>query len=224
MQINIQKLYDDANATVTLQVKAAKLEVYERITNLITSGISVGILLLFSLFAFLFLNIGLSLWIGSYFTQPAMGFLLVGVGYIVLLVVYLIFRDRLEKNKIKNTILEKVSKSYNDYEALILEQEELQKQIYITRQRLSESFDQIKAELLPQKHGHTAKNDLSRGMITKTVEFILKHLLFRNSGVFKKSILPFILNFFLTSRLYDESLGHAFEENLKLKIKELLKK
>ena len=81
-------LYTNTREYINLQTKSVKLEVYERITNVISSGISAGFIALFGLFSFLFINFGLAYYLSELFQSRTAGFFTVGGFYFVVPVSY----------------------------------------------------------------------------------------------------------------------------------------
>ena len=91
----LSNIYSGTNDFVHLQAKSVKLEVYERITNLIASGISSAFIVLFGAVAFLFINLGLAFWLGETYHSYKIGFFALAAFYTALLLLYLIFRHKI---------------------------------------------------------------------------------------------------------------------------------
>lgn len=234
----LNNIYSGTNDYVRLQVRSAKLELYERITTVIESGISAAVILLFGVFSFLFINFGLAFWLGNQMESTPAGFFVVGLFYMVVLGLYLALKDRVAKNKVKNAVLLKVSKTHSDYEQLLEEQELLQAQVAVAEQSivdniatLKENIDVLKDDLTNLKeHFITGKGEgnervgpkLPRMAITSVVDLLLQKVLFRKAGFAKKTVLPIIANALLTSTVFDEDKRTSLIENLKLKLRRFL--
>lgn len=234
------KIYSDTNDFIRLQTQSAKLEIYERVTNLITSGINAAVIGLFGLVSFLFINVGLAFWLSELFNSFALGFLSLGGFYIVVLCVYLLVKDKTAKNKVKNSILLQVSKTYNDYDLLMKDQEFVHAKIEVSEKKIKESFNDLKENIQTLKDdfkklkSNFVSEDLDNGeehvgaplprlALTSIVDLILNKVVFRNAGIVKKTILPIITNALLTSTVFKENKKTSFIENLKLKLPKLLR-
>lgn len=224
MENKFSAVYHSTNDLVTIKTKMVKLEIYERVTNLITSAISSVVIGVFALIAFLFLNMALGFWLSSLFSSAALGFLCLGGFYLLLLFVFLAMRKRFEDKKIKNVILEKVSKTYTDYDELLADQLAVQQEAEDSKNKLSEDFNALKEAIFPssEPEGKSTNHPVMRTVVTSAIELIFQHVILRKAGPLGKSIIPAIVNTFLTSKLFDEKPGDSLMNNLKLKISKLL--
>jgi hypothetical protein len=220
----VHDLYSNTREYINLQSKSVKLEVYERITNVISSGISVGFIALFGLFSFLFINFGLAYYLSDLFESRTIGFLTVGGFYFVVLGLYLLLRRQVARNKLRNTILLKVSKTMNDYDAMLKEQEIVHAQVAASEERLKTSMeelkqkvDEIKGNFIPDENAHKGPK-VPRILLTSAVDFVLKNFILKKSGFLVRNIVPVVANTLLTSKVFHEDKKVSIIENLKLKL------
>lgn len=230
----LNTIYSESNEYVRLQTKSLKLEIYERVTNLIESGISASIVALFGLFSFLFINFGLAFWLSEVFGSTKIGFLVVGGFYFVVLGLYLLLKEKVAQNKVKNIVLKKVSKTHDDYELLLKEQELVHASVAKSEKAIVDSFNELKENIETLKEdfkklkehfvtGEENEEDekvggkIPRIAITTLVDLVMQKVLFRKAGLIKKTILPIITNTLLTSSVFKESKKTSLMENLKLK-------
>jgi hypothetical protein len=231
----IGDLYTNTNEYINLQTKSVKLEIYERVTNVIASGISAGFIALFGLFSFLFINFGLAYYLSELFQSRTIGFFTVGGFYFVVLGIYLLLKDKVAKNKLKNTILLKVSKTMDDYDAMLQEQEIVHAQVDKSAALLKENIEdlKLKAEIAKEDFKKFKSNFVAdenspvgpkvpRMIITSAVDFIMKKFILKNSGFMVKNLLPIVANTLLTSQVFHEEKKTSLLENLKLKLSKFL--
>lgn len=229
----INNIYSGTNEYVRLQVRSAKLEIYERVTNLIESGISASVILLFGLFSFLFINFGLAFWLAELFQSTKTGFFVVGLFYFAVLGLYLLLKDKVGKNKMKNAVLLKVSKTYDDYDLLLKEQEIVHTQVDTAEKAILTNINELKENIETLKEDFTRLKEhfvtgegegddrvgpkIPRIAMTSLVDLLLQKVVFRKAGFVKKTVMPIIANTLLTSAVFDEKKKTSLIENLKLK-------
>lgn len=234
----INNIYSGTNEYVRLQVRSAKLEIYERVTNVIESGISASVILLFGLFSFLFINFGLAFWLADLFQSTRAGFFTVGLFYFVLLGLYLLLKDKVAQNKVKNAVLLKVSKTHNDYDLLLKEQQMVHAQVDKAEKAILDNFNELKEniETLKEDFNHLKEHfvtgegegedrvgpKIPRIAMTSLMDLVLQKVVFRKAGFVKKTVLPIIANTLLTSAVFDEKKKTSLIENLKLKFSKFL--
>jgi len=231
----ISHLSSDTHDFIQLQARSIKLELYERVTHAVSSAIGSGFIILFAAFSFLFVNLGLAFWLSEVFDSNKFGFLALGGFYFVILGLYLIFRHKIARNRVKNVVLHRISKDMNDYDLLLKEQAMVHAQIKEAELRLKENFEELKENMHTLKEdfaaikGHFASHEekhvgpkLPRIAITSAVDFVLQNLLFRKAGFVKRAILPLIANTLITSKLFHEDKKTSLVENLKLKVSKAL--
>jgi len=235
----VNKISNDTQDYIKLQALSIKLEIYERVTNLITSGINAGIITIFGLLCALFINVGIAFWLSEVTGSYKFGFLLVGGLYFLILGLYILLKDKSTK-EVKNSILLQVSKTHDDFEILLKEQETVSIKVEKAEQLIKESAEELKANL------QTIKDDfkklksnfvseekeigeekigapLPRLALTSIVDLLLNKVVLKNSGLLKKAILPIVTKALLTSTVFKENKTTSFIENLKLKLPKILR-
>jgi hypothetical protein len=224
----VHDLYTNTREYVNLQTKSVKLEIYERVTNVISSGISAGFIALFGLFSFLFINFGLAYYLSDLFESRTAGFFTVGGFYFVVLGIYLLLKDKVAKNELKNSILLNVSKTMNDYDELLKEQEDIHVKVAAAEivlkanlDALKQKADDLKGNFIPDPDAHKGPK-VPRMIMTSAVDFILQKFILKNSGFLIKQILPVVANTLLTSKVFNEEKKTSLLENLKLKLSKFL--
>lgn len=224
----VHDLYTNTREYINLQSRSVKLEIYERVTNVISSGISAGFIALFGLFAFLFINFGLAYYLSDVFESKTYGFLTIGGFYIVVLGLYLLLRNKIAKNTLKNSILLKVSKTMNDYDEMLKEQDIVHAQVAASEERLKISMDDLKQKMedlkgnfIPDENAHKGPK-VPRILLTSAVDFVLKNFILKKSGFLVKHIVPVVANTLLTSKVFHEDKKVSIIENLKLKLSKFL--
>jgi hypothetical protein len=234
----VNNIYSGTTDYIHLQTRSLKLEVYERITNVIASGISASLIVLFGLFSLFFINVGLAFWLSKLFQSYTLGFLTVGGFYVLVLGIYLLLRDKIAKNKVKNMVLLKVSKSHNDYELLLKEQAILHAQVDEKEKQIKGSFEELKENLETLKedfhklkshfvseekeNGEQVGPKIPRIAITSLIDLLLKKVVLRKAGLVKKLIFPVLANALVTSAVFKENKKTSLLENLKLKFSKFL--
>jgi hypothetical protein len=234
----VNDLYSETKDYIHLQTRSLKLEVYERITNVIANGISASLILLFGLFSFFFINVGLAFWLSELFQSYKLGFLAVGGFYALTLGIYLALRHKIAKNKVKNIVLLNVSKSHNDYDLLLKEQamihalvDEKEKQIKAGFEELKENLETLKEDFHKVKsyfvsedkeNGEHVGPKIPRIAITSLIDLLLKKVVLRKAGLVKRLIFPVLANALVTSTVFKENKKTSLVENLRLKFAKFL--
>lgn len=218
----IHHIASNTNNLIQQHSKIVRLEIYERITNLIASGISSGIIILFGVFSFLFINVGLAFYLSEVFNSSMKGFLCVGIIYAAVLAIYLMLRKHVARNKVKNAILIKISKDIDDFDELLAMQAKTYSDIEKTKEELKTGFEELKNSFIvpEQEEGKEEEHkggEVPRLAITSAVNFLLQKIVFRNSGFVKHTLVPIITNALITSKVFKESKTTSLIENLKLK-------
>ena len=220
----ISNIASNTNNLIHQHSKIVRLEIYERITNLIASGISSAVIIVFGLFAFLFMNIALAYYLSDVLASPIKGFFFVGLIYTATLIIYLLLRKHIAKNVVKNAILIKLSKDIEDFDELLAMQASVYSEIEKTKEEIKTDFENLKNTFTAP--GEETKNDetenhkggeLPRMAITSAVNFVLQKVIFKNSGFLKHTVLPIVANALVTSKVFKESKATSLIENLKLK-------
>jgi hypothetical protein len=108
---NIEKLYDKAEQYSKTSIDLIKLNAIDKTSDLISSlAVVIAISLIVAMFT-LFINIGISLYIGKLLHDYYLGFMIVSVFYIVVAIVVFIYRKRLIKIPLDNIIVLNLLKS-----------------------------------------------------------------------------------------------------------------
>ena len=218
-------LYENTGKLIQQESKILRLEIYERVTNLVACGVNAGIMLLIGVFAFAFLNLGAAFYLNALLDTPILGFVLVGLFYVVVLLVYYLFRKRISNNKIKNVVLLKLSKNMDDFDELLVAQDVLYKEIELSKDKIKTDFESLQKNLGLDDLNNENEDDShtgSRRIITEISNFLLRKVVLRKSNVIVKAIIPIIANAFITSSVFDESKPKSLLRNLKLKLTSLL--
>lgn len=214
----IDKMADNFQKFVRTNVKSAQLEVYERVTNVISSGISSTIIISLLMLTVFFVNFGLASWLGTYIDNKGLGYVIVGGFYFVALLLYLLLRNKVGKNTIKNAILKKVSKTHEDFDLLLEEQDEVHAQVDETMVAIRENIGELKTLIAGPKEqeSEAPKGEIiPRPMVVSSVNFMFRSVLFKNGGFIKRDVIPMIVNTILTSKLYREGKLKSFIANIK---------
>ena len=109
MKLTISEIVSDLvvnlKTYVTSKIDLYLLTSFEKLGKIFASLLSTIILILLSFFCLLFITIALALWLGKSLNNIAEGFLIVGSGYFLLGMVFIIFRKPLIDNRIIRSIL-----------------------------------------------------------------------------------------------------------------------
>lgn len=231
MEKNINEVFenvtDSINDFVKSNVKSAQLEIYERVTNLISSGISATIVISMLMLTVFFINLGIANWIGEKLDDKSLGYVIVGGFYFTALLIYLLLRNRVMPNIIKNTILKKVSKTHDDFDALLEEQSLYHKRVESSMYDIRDNLNEIKSFIQQNNSGHQNEEGdnneensfVSRAIVVSSVDFLFKGVLFKNGGFFKKEVLPMITNTLITSKLFREGKLKSLFRNIRSKVR-----
>lgn len=225
LKSNVTHIYDSTNNLIQLHTRIVRLEIYERLTNLISSGISNGVILLFAFFAFTFLNLGVAYYLGVYYHSTGLGFLIVGAFHSSILIIFLIFRKKIAHNKVKNAVLIKLSKDISDFDELLKIQDRVYKEIELNKEIFESNLKNIQKEFVGTEDEKLNENSVNMGSfklprrtITGIVDFLIKKVILRKSNIIAKTLVPFAVNTLLTSKLFHEKTSTSALENLKLKL------
>ena len=105
----IQKIKEYIDNTRELTI----LRIVGRVSDIISSVITEGLLIIFSFFVLLFLSIGLGFYFGDVFDSNFLGFLTVAGIYILFIFILVMFRATIKKNLI-NLSIRKFLKNWNE--------------------------------------------------------------------------------------------------------------
>ncbi|WP_445713312.1 hypothetical protein [Flavobacterium sp.] len=111
---NVELLYEKAEQYSKTSFKLLQLTTIEKTSDVISSlSVIIVISILFAMFT-LFINIGISLYIGALLKNTALGFFIVSGFYFILVIAVYIFRKSLIKIPIDNLIVFKLLKEEKD--------------------------------------------------------------------------------------------------------------
>lgn len=206
----VEDLTDNTQVFVRSNIKVLQLEIYERTTNLISSGISVAIIVVLGLFILFFLNFGIAQFIGEQLGRPSFGYLIVAGFYLVALIVFLILKKVFNrKNQIKNAILRTVSKEHTDFEQLLEEQKSVRKDVEDSLAEIQNNVADLKIkiygteeEVLEQKE--TYNSVLPRPLLTSSIDFLFRRFIFKKESILKNKLTPLIVELLVSSIIFSE--------------------
>ena len=173
----------------------------------------------------LFINLGIAHWLGEVIGNNGLAYAIVGCFYLFALFIYLALRNRVMKNTIKNTILNKISKTHNEFDDLLAEQEIYHKKVEESMYEIRDNINAIKSilktkeETKSQENESEANNFVSRALVVSSVDYIFKNIVFKNGGFIKREILPTITNTLITSKIFGEGKVKSLLRNIRSKIK-----
>lgn len=101
-------MFDTLKKYIENRIQLVKLELVGILSNLAVKMISSLILLFISMFILIMLSISLSFWISSLLGSYALGFASVGVIYLLILIVYIVFIKKNIDTLVKDQIVSAV--------------------------------------------------------------------------------------------------------------------
>jgi hypothetical protein len=107
---NVELLYKKVAQYSETSIELLKLQTIEKTANVISSlCVVISILFIIGMFI-LFVNIGISFFIGNLLENAALGFVIVSGFYLILGIIVFVFRKSLIKIPIENLIISKIVK------------------------------------------------------------------------------------------------------------------
>ena len=94
---NLKETVDLSQQLAEKEYEYAQLKVFYQIASVSSSVVKKSLFAFFTLIAALFLSIAAALWLGNLLESATLGFLWVGLFYVVLVSIALLFRKRIEK-------------------------------------------------------------------------------------------------------------------------------
>ena len=221
---NISNLYDSTHHLIELHTKVVKLEIYERVTNLISSGINSAIVLIFALFAFTFLNLSAAYFLSEYLNSKVLGFLFVGLTYTALLLIYIVFQKKIAGNSVKNIILAKISKDLDNYDELLVMQKKAYQDIEESKLLIKANVEGLKSNFGFSSNGTNSlvPYGIKKILIGGLIRLGINKILLRNSNPITKTIFQVISDAGITAYIFKETLFGKFLQRAQDKLKELL--
>jgi len=105
----IQKLKEYLNNTKNLTV----LTIVDKLSSLISTVVTDGLMVIFGFFILLFLSVGLGFYFGELFESTALGFLALAGVYFLLALILMVFKNGIEKS-LMNLSIRKFLKKWNE--------------------------------------------------------------------------------------------------------------
>lgn len=121
----ITNVFNNGREYLQLKSKSLQLEVYDKVSGLV-AGMANGLMIaVLSIFALLFVNVGLGFALSVAFKSHVWGFLALGGIYIVLLGIYMAVRNTVDL-KIRDTVVGKLSDDrYSEYDKMMKDRKQL---------------------------------------------------------------------------------------------------
>jgi|WetSurMetagenome_2_1015567.scaffolds.fasta_scaffold249803_3 hypothetical protein len=85
-----------------------KLKTLDKSADMVSNLVSWLIVIIFALLFFLILNIGIALWLGEHMGKSYFGFFVVAGFYAFIIIIFSVFRKRLVKKPINDSIVKQV--------------------------------------------------------------------------------------------------------------------
>lgn len=109
LQGTIQKLKEYLENTKNITI----LKIVEKISSVIATVVTDGLMLIFAFFILLFASIGLGFYFGDLLDSTALGFLVLAGVYLLLIIILLIAKRTIEKG-LMNLSIRKLLKKWNE--------------------------------------------------------------------------------------------------------------
>lgn len=104
----IESLIEKGEQYGKTTLELLKLKTLDKSADVASNLVSWLIVLIFAVLFFLILNIGVALWLGELMGKPYLGFFVVSGFYGLLALIFGIFRKKLIKKPVNNSIIEQV--------------------------------------------------------------------------------------------------------------------
>jgi uncharacterized membrane protein YqjE len=95
--LRIDNLVDNISGYVDARVKLLKIEIKEDVARILSKGLVSGSMIVIALIFLFFISIGFAQFLNTYFENSFEGYLIVAGIYLVVLVVFLIFKKSIDK-------------------------------------------------------------------------------------------------------------------------------
>ena len=106
---NLESLFSKTVECVDTRLNIFKLKTIENFTHIASSIVWRLAVILVSVFALLFINIGVSFWLGDIFGKIYYGFLIIGIFYLLTGLLLYLLRNKWIKKPTSNLIVKKIS-------------------------------------------------------------------------------------------------------------------
>ncbi|UKJ07878.1 phage holin family protein [Solitalea lacus] len=107
----LETLLENIKDYITLRARIASLTIAENTANLLATLITNGIVILFILLFCIFGSVALALWIGKELQNHALGFVIVAGIYLILVLIFILIKDKYLKKPLTNTVVKNLFKS-----------------------------------------------------------------------------------------------------------------
>tara|TARA_R110002050_G_scaffold239974_1_gene376168 strand:- start:2999 stop:3403 length:405 start_codon:yes stop_codon:yes gene_type:complete len=113
MAKSVEKLYEKAKKYTETSAELLALNTVDKTADVLSSLTSIVLLVIVVAMFTLFINVGLSLFLGSLLNAYYLGFFIVSAFYFVVALILYVYKDKLIKTPVANLIIEKLLKSKN---------------------------------------------------------------------------------------------------------------
>ncbi|MDO9376349.1 MAG: phage holin family protein [Bacteroidota bacterium] len=104
----IKSIYEEAGEYVETRLELLKLQAISKSSDVTSSVVSGLAVFIFAIFAFIFVNIGLALWIGELLESSYLGFFILTAFYALIAVLLHSFRKTWIKDPITTMLIKKM--------------------------------------------------------------------------------------------------------------------
>jgi hypothetical protein len=108
--ISFQSLIEKSQDYLETKMEIAKLKTIDKSSDVLSALVVLISVLFLGLLCFLFISIGLALYLGSLLGSPHTGFFIVGGLYGILLLIIYLLRDKWIKTPVSNLVIKKMLK------------------------------------------------------------------------------------------------------------------
>lgn len=212
-------LIENTHDLAQKQTQIVRLEIYERLTNIISKGIINIFLIIICCFILSLINFGVAYFLGEYFKSIPLGFIALGGFYLVVLIVFLILRKRVAKNSLKNAILRGFTHEIKDYDELLKNQNDLSQELEISKSKLQQNIHSLKTRFGLEKEDEVESDLSSASSIEELADSIYKKIFKKQPGPLTKILVPIAINSILKSLSKKENeKGPSLFEQAKIKL------
>ena len=211
-----EDLTTNVQTFVKSNIKAVQLEIYERTTNLIASGINLAIIAILVLLILFFVNMGVAQLIGEQLGKPSLGYLIVAGFYVLILVIYLIL-SKLKKKNVQNAILKNISKTHASIDKLDEEQAQIKAEIEQSLASIQENVAELKLKIYGEDVPETKSEPASvlpKPLLITGFNFIFRRYIFKKDSFLRNKLSPLIVELLVTSLIYSEGKLKNLIENI----------
>lgn len=121
---NIELLYDKAKKYTETSIELFRLNAIDKTADVSSSLMArMAIVMVVAMFT-LFINIGISLFIGKMMGEYYLGFMIVSLFYLILAIVLYLFSNQLIKIPITNLVIEKLLKTKVNHQSNVIATDE----------------------------------------------------------------------------------------------------